>query len=241
MTTPAATLPALRASTADLLRALAGEQWSDADAHAPSLLPGWTRGHVLTHLARNADGIGATLSGALRGEVLARYPDGPAGRDADIEAGAGRPLGELLLDLEQSADRLDRLFGAVADADGWELTTDQGRPAAHWALARWQEVEIHRIDLAGSYRPQQWPAAFVAHLLPLALDGLAERTDAAVAVTVTADGSLSTDLPGATRQVGAGEPIAVSGPDWAVLAWLIGRADIAADALSATPPLAPWR
>jgi hypothetical protein len=29
---------------------------TDADARGPSLLPGWTRGHVLTHLARNADG-----------------------------------------------------------------------------------------------------------------------------------------------------------------------------------------
>jgi maleylpyruvate isomerase len=30
---------------------------TDAQAREPSLLPGWTRGHVLTHIARNADGM----------------------------------------------------------------------------------------------------------------------------------------------------------------------------------------
>ena len=33
----------------------------DAAVAAPSPLPGWTRGHVLTHLARNADGLGNLL------------------------------------------------------------------------------------------------------------------------------------------------------------------------------------
>ena len=28
----------------------------ELDIAAPSLLPGWTRGHVITHIARNADG-----------------------------------------------------------------------------------------------------------------------------------------------------------------------------------------
>src|SRR5215472_17296509 len=34
---------------------------TDAAAREPSLLPGWTRGHVLTHVARNADGLGNLL------------------------------------------------------------------------------------------------------------------------------------------------------------------------------------
>ena len=157
MTTALAELAPLRSSTADLLRGLADEQWSDADVHAPSLLPGWTRGHVLTHLARNADGIALTLSGALRGERLARYPDGPAGRNADIEAGAGRSLAEQLLDVQQSADQLDRLFAAVDDANGWDLPCDD-RTAGEYVGARWREVEIHRVDLGGGYGAPDWPA-----------------------------------------------------------------------------------
>ena len=36
----------------------------DAQVREASLLPGWTRGHVLTHLARNADGMINLLSWA---------------------------------------------------------------------------------------------------------------------------------------------------------------------------------
>ena len=64
MPEPTAALQTLRASTADLILGLREESWSDSDVAASSLCEGWTRGHVLTHIARNADGIGATLSGA---------------------------------------------------------------------------------------------------------------------------------------------------------------------------------
>ena len=36
------------------------EQW-----HAPSLLPGWSRAHVATHIARNADALRRVLSATL--------------------------------------------------------------------------------------------------------------------------------------------------------------------------------
>jgi maleylpyruvate isomerase len=50
-------LSAMRDSTEALLLGLDAEPWHEADVRAPSLLPGWTRGHVLSHIARNADGI----------------------------------------------------------------------------------------------------------------------------------------------------------------------------------------
>ena len=65
----------------------------DETARRPSLLPGWTVGHVLAHLARNADGMRGMLDGGGRGEVAAQYPGGAAQREADIAAGAGRPRG----------------------------------------------------------------------------------------------------------------------------------------------------
>ena len=154
----------VRASTSALLAGLDAERWADADLRAPSALPGWTRGHVLTHIARNADGIAATLAGALRGEVVPRYPNGSAGRDADIEAGSGRGAVELIIDVRDSADRLDRLFGAVTDASGWDLTTENDRPAHSWLAARWGEVEIHRADLRGAYGPAGQPAGDVRRL-----------------------------------------------------------------------------
>src|SRR5512134_97638 len=71
----------------------------DAAIRLPSLLPGWTVGHVLTHVARNADSFVRILEGAERGEILDQYEGGVESRAADIEAGAGRSAGDLVHDV----------------------------------------------------------------------------------------------------------------------------------------------
>ena len=71
---------------------------TDARAREPSLLPGWTRGHLLTHLARNADGLCNLLTWARTGVMTPQYPSAAA-RDEDIEAGAGRSAAELHADV----------------------------------------------------------------------------------------------------------------------------------------------
>jgi len=229
----------VRASTSALLAGLDAERWTDADLRAPSALPGWTRGHVLTHIARNADGIAATLAGALRGAVVPRYPNGSAGRDADIEAGSARGAVELIIDVRDSADRLDRLFGAVTDASGWDLTTENDRPAHSWLAARWGEVEIHRADLRGAYGPVGWPATFVGYLLPRLAVEVGTRTGRPLRVEVAHEGSTTTDL-GGTAWTSGSAGVTVRGPDWALLAWLTGRASLADGQLSAMPELSPW-
>src|SRR4051794_13052668 len=224
MPEPTRLLQTLRASTADLVLGLETARWSDADVAADSLCRGWSRGHVLTHLARNADGIAATLKGALHGETVPRYPDGWDARNADIDAGAERPAATLVADVRESAQRLDRVLGAVHDADGWRLPTEDGHPAEHWLFARWKEVEIHRVDLAGDYPPRRWPAQLLVALLPDVLAGLAERSPGALRVTITEAGSTAPELVGRTWAAGEdGSPVEVAGPDWAVLAWATGR------------------
>ena len=52
----------------------------DADPSAPSLLPGWTRGHVLTHVARNADSLVNLLTWARTGVVTPQPQPAPAQR-----------------------------------------------------------------------------------------------------------------------------------------------------------------
>ena len=240
MSEPTAYLQALRASTADLIKGLHETQWSDAEVGAPSLLPGWTRGHVLTHIARNADGIALTLAAGLRGEVVDRYASWDA-RNADIEAGARRHFAALVTDVRESAERLDRVFGAVSDADGWGVPTEHGDSAAEWVFRRWREVEVHRIDLASEYTPSRWPALFVTSVLSDAVSQLSERATCGVRVEVTEDGSIAPDFVGRSWTAGSGDPVEVRGPDWAVLAWLMGRGAVAADALTATPELTPWR
>ena len=68
-------------ATARYLEALT--ELGDDDVRAPSLLPGWTRGHVITHVARNADALANVLHGAQRGELRAQYPSSEE-RDPDV-------------------------------------------------------------------------------------------------------------------------------------------------------------
>uniref|UniRef100_UPI0019669E1F maleylpyruvate isomerase N-terminal domain-containing protein n=1 Tax=Nonomuraea lactucae TaxID=2249762 RepID=UPI0019669E1F len=99
----------LAAATRRLLAAVA--TLSEGDVAAPSRLPGWTRGHVLSHVARNADSLHNLLTWARTGVRTPQYGSDEE-RDTGIEAGAGRPLAEHLTDLEMSAARL----AAAADA-----------------------------------------------------------------------------------------------------------------------------
>jgi maleylpyruvate isomerase len=93
---------------------------TDADVRQPSLLPGWTRGHVLTHLARGGN--------ALRNVLLddPAYPSQDA-RDADIEAGAGRTIADLEADVRASA----AAFRAAAlTRTDWDVRGEHSRVRA---------------------------------------------------------------------------------------------------------------
>lgn len=219
MAHPPRWLAALRESTHELLAALDG--LTDADARRPSLLPGWTVGHVLTHLARNGDGLARCLDGARRGVQVPAYPGGDAGRDRDIADGAGRDAAALVADVADSAARFDEVCAAL-DAEAWERTTVPRAaplPAHDLVRLRWQEVEIHRVDLDLGYGPQEWPAEFVSVLLAnLVATSLPGRLPADVTVELAA-----TDT-GQHWTVGTGaRRTAVSGPSWALACWLTGR------------------
>jgi maleylpyruvate isomerase len=155
----------------------------DETARRASALPGWTVGHVLTHLARNADGHARRLEGALRGEDVARYAGGPAERDAGIEAGVGRPATELQADVEGSARRLEATWARCAEA-GWPNPHFLGGdkfPIPASPLRRLREVEVHHVDLELGYQPTDWLDAYVdwelAHTLKR-LPGRLTPTDA---------------------------------------------------------------
>lgn len=123
------------------------------DAGMPSRLPGWTVGHVLTHLARNADGHREMFAGRPM------YEGGMDGRAAGIEAGADRPWGELVEDVVSAGAALEVVWGEVAD---WDLVaTWPERPFAKLPFLRWREVEIHRADLGLGYQFTDMPAEYV--------------------------------------------------------------------------------
>ena len=78
----------------DRLLASAGAL-TDTGVREPSLLPGWTRGHVLTHIARNADGLGNLLRWARTGITTPMYASREARRrhpSRTAERSVGRTL-----------------------------------------------------------------------------------------------------------------------------------------------------
>ena len=144
------------------LMAMLDELGEAVDPARPSLLPGWTVGHVLTHLARNADSMTRVLVAADRGDVVDRYAGGDAGRDAEIEAGWRRPAAELVADVRHSSERLEQQWvrqerwnGRSREAGGREI------PITDLPFMRWREVEVHRADLGLGFEPADWPAEYV--------------------------------------------------------------------------------
>lgn len=153
------------------------EKLTDTDVRAASLLPGWTVGHVLTHVARNADSHARRITGALNGLDVPKYLGGSEQREAEIEAGAGRPSGELIADLEASESRLEQVFDRYAAA-GWpngHFLGGSDYRAVACPAHRLREIEIHHVDLGLGYTPADWPEEYVAWDLQTLLERAAER------------------------------------------------------------------
>jgi maleylpyruvate isomerase len=216
---------------------------SDTQAREPSLLPGWSRGHVLTHIARNADGMVNLLHWARTGTQTPMYTSAQS-RAADIEAGAGRPAAGLATDVRDSAAGFAAAAASMPD-DAW---TAQVRalngppfPALGVLERRLSEVEIHHVDVAAGYSPGDWPEDFVSEALPRVAESFAGRDDMPPCVA-WADGAKDSFQLGPEQ---AGPPSAIiRGQPADLLAWLLGRDDGARLTLArgdALPELPPWR
>jgi maleylpyruvate isomerase len=153
------------------------EPITDEQVRSPSRLPGWTIGHVLTHVARNADGHVRRLDGALRGENVPRYPGGPAQRVDEISQGALRPSADIVADLDTAQRRLELVWDRSAAA-GWphaELLGDDHWPTEASPVRRLREVEVHHVDLGLGYEPSDWPEGYVSWELPMLLATVPSR------------------------------------------------------------------
>ena len=74
---------------------------TDDDVYQASAPPGWTRAHVLTHLAQAADSRTGLLWAVRAGRVGRQYPSEQARADA-IDAGARRPAAVIRADLHRA-------------------------------------------------------------------------------------------------------------------------------------------
>lgn len=231
MSIPRDDLAGLAGAEARLLDDLAG--LSDDEVTSPSLLPGWTVGHVITHLTRNADGFTRMAKAAARGEVGHQYPGGLDQRSRDIEAGATRPASEQLDDLRRSVEDLTAAFGRLGpDAwrDGVGMLVVGERRVADMPFRRWREVEVHHADMGHpSFGYGDWSEAYVERELAETLDTLAGRLPDQVALRIDFE-----DVPDVVA-IGDGDAVTVSATRRWVLAWLLGRVE-APD----LPELGPW-
>ncbi|MBG0738259.1 maleylpyruvate isomerase family mycothiol-dependent enzyme [Paeniglutamicibacter antarcticus] len=154
-------------------------QLTDEDVQSPSRLPGWTVGHVLTHLARNADAHARRLSGAIGGRDVPKYQSGEQQRSTEIEDGATRSASEIIADLKASMDCLEEIF-TQSTAAGWPNGHFLG--GGHYGVAgcpahRLREVEMHHVDLGLGYGPSDWPDEYVDWELPVLLATVPDRLD----------------------------------------------------------------
>jgi maleylpyruvate isomerase len=137
---------------------------ADSDLRAPSLLPGWTRAHVLAHLARGADAMRNLLVGAKSGQVRPAYASAEA-RQADIDQGAAMTARDLTANLADSAMALRTVARQLPD-EAWQvqlrILDSVPFPAAQILTRRLVELELHHCDLGAGYGPADWPAAFAA-------------------------------------------------------------------------------
>ncbi|WP_229400092.1 maleylpyruvate isomerase family mycothiol-dependent enzyme [Micromonospora okii] len=216
----------LDAATARLLRT--ADTFDAAAVGAPSLLPGWSRGHVLTHLARNADGFVNLLTAARTGEAIPMYASAEV-RDADIAAGAARPPAAHTDDLRRTAERLAEALAAMP-VEAWAATVETRRgpwPAAMLVWGRLREVEVHHVDLAAGYAPADWSEAFAQRLLHEVTAGLAARDDPPAMVL---------RFDGRRHELVVGDPDGaptITGPAHGLASWLIGRGG--GETLAVTP------
>ncbi|MGW1163310.1 maleylpyruvate isomerase family mycothiol-dependent enzyme [Streptomyces sp. NPDC002513] len=204
-------LASVRDATERLLTAAA--TLDNAAVAESSRLPGWTRGHVLAHLSRNAD----ALVNVLEGRPM--YVSAEA-RDADIDRDAPRPLDTQLADLRDSAVRFQRAGDAPAD---WSRTVELRNgvtdTAARVPFRRWAEVELHHVDLGIGYELEDLPAEFVEREIVF----LTERFTGhpGVPPTRVTDGTRAWR----TGREAAEPGTTVQGPAPALLGWLAGRRD----------------
>jgi maleylpyruvate isomerase len=202
----------------------------------PSRLDGWSRGHVLSHLSRNAGALTNLLTWARTG-VESRMYSSPTDRAEGIEAGAGRALGEQQADLAASGARFLRAAQAVPEERrSFVVLSGQGReiPAHEVPWLRVREIWLHLVDLDAGYDIDALPGAIAWALTTDVAGWMTSRTPATVDLRADGHGTVRLGPGAAADSVIGGSAPRLAG-------WLTGRAG--PDGLTATgglPDLPRW-
>jgi maleylpyruvate isomerase len=217
-------LAAARRAT-DVLCEVVNEM-DDAACQSPSRLPGWCRGHVISHLARNADGLVNLLTSARTGIERPMYAS-QSDRDADIEEGGRRLLRVQQEDLNAANGRFFQAAARLSAAD-WQVhvAARGGRmwQAAEVPWARLTEILVHLVDVdrgVGFSDVVGVAGAELPSLVDFVVTRYGGRTDVpGVRLAVALPEGVSREW-----EFGVGAQSVVRGDASAALAWLTGRGD----------------
>lgn len=216
---PASTIP-----TADLDLARRGTNFflaqlatlTDADLDEPSLLPAWSRRHLVAHVGFSAKAVTRVVEWAKTGIEQAIYPS-PEAREAEIQDGATWTAHHLREHVATTADRLVERWAELTEQD-WttsvQLPGGTQLPVAQTPWMRCREVWIHSVDL-----------------------GVVGFTDVPGEVVDRLLAELVEDWPSDAPALG---PTGVDGPPAALVAWALGRGSDGVTTADGSPvPTAP--
>lgn len=200
----------LRGSTGRLLMTV--RALNEHDTPGPSLCRGWSRGHVLAHVALNADSLVNLMRWARTGVETPQYASWEV-RDGDIESASGRTLGEHLAALTESAARFEHAAESLPPERWSSIVAGIGgdpQPVSNYLMGRRREIEVHHVDLDAGYEARHWPTEFVESKLGHAAEKLSRRAVGGFEI-------VATDLRISYR-IGAGDAAgSVQGPGHRIL------------------------
>ena len=192
---------------------------SDVQWQSPSLLPGWTRAHVATHLARGAQALGRVASALVNGEQPGPLYESRENRISEIERGSERPGVELQIDMDTAAGELHEIFDALDPVDpATPVILGPGIlvHAHELPSVRLAEVVLHHVDLDINFDLRSLDDLSARILLQWVCFRLHNRADVP-ALRIVSDS-------GYTDRIGSnGFATTVHGSDAELAGWLSGR------------------
>ena len=217
------------------------EGLDEAAVRGRSLLPGWSRAHVITHLARNADALVNLLTWARTGVEHLMYAS-RADRDADIEEGS--PGGDCRCcgrTWTRRASVSPRRRASCPTRRGTRRScTPKGRPlqARQVPWLRLREVWFHLIDLDRGIGFDDLPADFVEEFLDDVVRQFEGRHGRAA--RCGSRRHCRTGVSGAGSSTEPGSSATVRGSASRMLGWLTGRERRGAACSGTVPELPGW-
>lgn len=205
---------------------------TDTELDGASLLPGWSRKHITSHIGYNAVALGRLMEWAMSGIEAPMYSSLQA-RDAEILSGARLPAPALRALVHDTAASLNDKWSR-APASSWQrlVRTIQGRQV-HASTTVWlraREVWIHAVDLDSEATFADIPAVVLRSLLDDVV-GAWQTRHLGSGITLEVDGREPVHVDSSSPTL-----TTVAGSLASVVQWATGRSSTEIDAATPEPP-----